>query len=112
MTTLPSFLKAGEAKAACQDAIQLANAARKAQGALQWELAASLWTQAANALQRDPHTGNETLQAQAHRRSAKTCEAMARTRVPKQLPKDNPDYRHMTKALIAEEEAIWRRDNP
>lgn len=33
MTTLPSFLKAGEAKAACQDAIQLANASRKVQGA-------------------------------------------------------------------------------
>ena len=112
MTTLPSFIKAGAAKAACQDAIQLANAARKAQGALQWELAASLWAQAADALQRDPHTGSETLQAQAHRRSAKTCTAMSRTRVPRQLPKDNPDYRHMTKALIAEEEAIWRRDNP
>jgi hypothetical protein len=100
MTTLPFFLKAGEAKVASQDAAQLANAARKAQGALQWQLAASLWTQAADALQRDPHTGNETLQAQAHRR------------VPRQLPKDNPDYRHMTKALIAEEEAIWRRENP
>lgn len=58
MTTLPSFLRAGEAKAARQDAIQLA---------------ASLWTQAADALKRDPHTANETLQAQAHRRSAKTC---------------------------------------
>lgn len=108
MTTLPSFLKAGAAKAACQDATQLANAARKAQGALQWALAASLWTQAADALQRDPHTGKETLQAQAHRRSANTCQAMARTRVPRQLPKDNPDYRHMTKTMLAEVEAEWR----
>lgn len=112
MTTLPFFLKAGEAKVASQDAAQLANAARKAQAALQWTMAASLWNQAAEALQRDPHTGKETLQAQAHRRSAKACVAMAGTRVPRQLPKDNPDYRHMTKALIAEEEAIWRRENP
>ena len=112
MITLPSFIKAGEAKAACQDATQLANAARKAQGTLQWALAASLWTQAADALQRDPHTGKETLQAKSHRRSAQTCQAMAQTRVPQQLPKDNPDYRHMTKALIAEEEEIWRRQYP
>lgn len=108
MTTLLDFMVVSNARMACQDAAMLAQAARKAQGALQWGLAASLWTQAANALQRDPHTGNETLQAQAHRRSAKTCEAMARTRVPTQLPKDNPDYRHMTKAAIAELEAEWR----
>lgn len=107
MTTLPLFIKAGEAKAACQDATQLAHAARKAQGALQWALAASLWAQAADALQRDPHTGKETLQAQAHRRSARNCEAMARTRVPPQLPDDNPDYRHMTRAAKAEHDAEW-----
>ncbi|WP_426307746.1 hypothetical protein ACN9MJ_10410 [Acidovorax facilis] len=112
MTTLPSFLKAGEAKAASQDAAQLAKAARKAQGALEWALAANLWTQAANALQRDPRTGQETLQALDHRRCARNCEAMTRTRVPNQLIKDNPDYRHMTRALIAEEEAIWRRHYP
>ena len=109
MTTLPSFIKAGEAKAASEGATQLAHAARQAQGALEWALAESLWNRAADALQRDPHTGKETLQAQAHRRSARNCQAMARTKVPAQLIKDNPDYRHMTKAMIEEEEAIWRR---
>lgn len=108
MTSLPSFIKAGEAKAASEDAAQLAHAARKAQGALEWALAESLWRQAADALQLDPHSGKETLQAQAHRRSARTCEAMARTNVPNQLIKDNPDYRHMTRVAIAELEAEWR----
>jgi len=37
MTALPAFIEAGKAKAASQNASMLAQAARKAQGALQWD---------------------------------------------------------------------------
>ncbi len=82
-----------------------------AQGALQWAMAASLYTQAADALPKDVHTGRDTAQAQAHRRSARNCQALVGTNAPNRLIKDNPDYEATLKQLRrdaeAEQDRFW-----
>ncbi len=108
MNTLSSFLKTAHARACSQEALMLEQAAKKAMGALQWRLAAELYTQAADCLPKDPHTGGDTIQAQAHRRAAANCTALSKTRTPSQLIKDAPDYGHMTRAAIAEHDAEWK----
>ncbi len=108
MNSLSSFLKAAHARACNQEAMMLHHGAKKAMGALQWRLAAELYTQAADCLPKDPHTGGDTIQAQAHRRAAATCSALAKTRTPNHLIKDAPDYGHMTRAAIAEHDAEWK----
>jgi len=108
MTTLPAFIDASKSRAASADAAMLTQAARQAQGALQWGLAANLYDQAADALSVDPHTGKETMQAQAHRRSARNCRALVGTNAPNRLIKDAPDYGHMTRQAIAERDKEWR----
>jgi len=112
MSTLPAFIEASKARAASTDAAMLAQAAKNAQGALQWALAASLYDQAADALPRDSHTGDETLQAKAHRRSARNCRALVNTKAPNRLIKDNPDYQATLKQLRreaeAEQDTYWR----
>jgi hypothetical protein len=109
MSALPSLLSAGQARAASTDAALLAKAAKNAQGALQWAMAASLYTQAADALPKDVHTGRDTTQAQAHRRSAQICSAMKETRAPQRLLKDAPDYGAAQRQLLREAEAEANR---
>ena len=108
MTTIPAFIDASKARAASADAAMLAQAARKAQAALQWALAANLYDQAAAALPADPHTGKETMQAQAHRRSARNCQALVGTTAPPRALRDCPDYGHMTRQALAEHDEEWR----
>lgn len=107
-TTIPAFIDAGKARAASADAAMLAQAAKKAQAALQWGLAANLYDQAADALQPDPNTGKETMQAQAHRRSARNCQALVGTTAPPRALRDCPDYGHMTRQALAEHDEEWR----
>lgn len=109
MIGLAAITSAAEARTASQDAAQLAQAARRAMGALQWDMAAVLFTQAADALPSNPHTSGDTITAQAHRRSARHCAAMAGTQAPQQLIKDAPDYGRMQRAAIAEHEREWTR---
>jgi hypothetical protein len=113
MTSLRTFIEAGQAKAASQESAMLVRAAKNAQGALQWQMAATLWNQAADALPRDPHTGRETLQAQAYRRSASHCQALVNTNAPMRLIKDAPDYEAERKKRLREVEAyqdtFWRQ---
>lgn len=105
MTTFSAFLNAGAARTASQESALLAKAAKNAQGALQWSMAATLWSQAAEALPRDPHTGRETLQAQAYRRSASHCQALVNTNAPMRLVKDAPDYEAEYRKRLREVEA-------
>lgn len=77
----------------------LAQAAQKAMGALQWGLAASLFSQAADALAIDPHTQAETVQAQNHRRSARNYKALVGTNAPNRLIKDVVGYGEMQHQL-------------
>jgi hypothetical protein len=109
MSALPSLVSAGKARTASTDAALLAKAAKNAEGALLWEMAASLYTQAADALPKDVHTGRDTAQAQAHRRSAQICSAMKGTRAPQRLLKDAPDYGAMQRQLLREAEAEANR---
>jgi hypothetical protein len=104
MSAITSIIEATKARTASQDAAQLAQAARRAMGALQWDMAAALYTQAADALPLNPHTSSETITAQAHRRSARHCTAMAGTQVPPQLIKDAPDYRRLQREAISQHE--------
>lgn len=104
MIGLAAITSAAEARTASQDAAQLAQAARRAMGALQWDMAAVLFTQAADALPRNPHTGGDTITAQTHRRSAQHCTAMAGTQAPQHLIKDAPDYGRMQREAIADHE--------
>lgn len=108
MSALPAILSASKARTASSDAELLAKAAKNAQGALQWGMAANLYEQAADALPVDLHTGKETMQAQAHRRSARNCRALVGTNAPNRLIKDAPDYGHMTRQAIAEHDEEWR----
>lgn len=108
MSALPAIIGASKARTASTDAALLAKAAMNAQGALQWAMAANLYDQAAAALPADPHTGKETMQAQAHRRSARNCRALVGTNAPNRLIKDAPDYGHMTRQAIAEHDEEWR----
>ena len=62
MSAITSIIEATKARTASQDAAMLAQAAKNAQGALQWAMAATLYDQAAEALPIDQHTGGETLQ--------------------------------------------------
>lgn len=109
MSATPSLLIAGQARAASTEAALLAKAAKNAEGALQWGMAASLYTQAAEALPKDVHTGRDTAQAQAHRRSAQICSAMKGTSAPLRLLKDAPDYGATLKQLQREAEAEQNR---
>lgn len=108
MSALPAIIGASKARTASTDAALLAKAAANAQGALQWAMAANLYDQAAAALPADPHTGKETMQAQAHRRSARNCRALVGTNAPNRLIKDAPDYGHMNRQAIAEHDEEWR----
>ena len=110
MTSITTLIDANKAKAASTDSAALAEAAKRAQGALQWALAACLWNQAADVLQRDPHTGDETIQAQAHRRAANNCRALVGTNAPMRLLEDSPDYGAMQRERIAEGERQWNRE--
>ncbi len=75
--SVDEFISASQAKAASSDSAMLAQAGQRAQLAMQWGLAANYFDQAAEALYLDPHTGAETIQARAHRRSAQICRALA-----------------------------------
>lgn len=109
MSAITSIIEATKARTASQDAAQLAQAARRAMGALQWDMAAVLYTQAADALPPNPHTGADTIVAHSYRMFAKQCTAMAGTQAPQQLIKDAPDYGRMQRAAIAEHEREWTR---
>lgn len=109
MIGLAAITSAAEARTASQDAAQLAQAARRAMGALQWDMAAVLYTQAADALPPNPHTGADTIVAHSYRMFAKQCTAMAGTQPPQQLIKDAPDYGRMQRAAIAAHEREWTR---
>ncbi|MBL7089129.1 hypothetical protein [Acidovorax sp.] len=108
MSALPAIIGANKARTASTDAALLVKAAMNAQGALQWAMAANLYDQAAAALPADPHTGKETMQAQAHRRSARNCQALVGTTAPPRAIKDAPDYGHMTRQAIAQHDEEWR----
>ena len=113
MSALPSILRAGQARAASTESALLAKAAKNAQGALQWAIAEALYTQAADALPKDVHTGRDTAQAQAYRQSARICCSMKGTNAPLRLLKDAPEYGAALKQLQREAEAeansIWSR---
>lgn len=109
MSSLPSFVSAGQARAASTDAALLAKAAKNAEGALQWGMSANLYKQAADAIPKDVHTGRDTAQAQAHRRSAQICSSMKGTRAPQRLLKDAPDYGAAQRQLMREAEAEAHR---
>lgn len=104
MIGLAAITSAAEARTASQDAAQLAQAARRAMGALQWDMAAVLYTQAADALPPNPHTGADTIVAHSYRMFAKQCAAMAGTQAPHQLIKDAPDYGRLQRDAIAQHE--------
>lgn len=109
MSALPAIIGASKARTASTDAALLAKAAMNAQGALQWAMAEALYTQAADALPKDVHTGRDTAQAHAHRQSARICGSMKGTSAPQRLLKDAPDYGATLKRLQREAEEEQNR---
>lgn len=113
-SALPEFMHASAAKLANQEAQKLANAAKNAQGALQWGLAERLYNEAADVLPRDPHTNAETIQAQCYRRAARTCKALLGTSASNRLIKDNPEYgliqRQMEREAELAQNRFWEND--
>lgn len=110
--SIDTFITDAQAKAASKESAMLSAAGKRAQHAMQWGLAANYFDQAAAALPLDPHTGAETIQARAHRRSAANCRALVGTFARNRLLADCPEYGAIARA---EEEAHtrewreWRR---
>lgn len=102
------FITAGQAKTASMESAMLAQAGQRAQLAMQWSLAASLYAQAADALPLDPHTGRDTLQAAAHRRCAAQCQALVGTAARNRLLRDCPEYGAIERAAVQEHSREWR----
>lgn len=107
-TTINTFVAAGQAKAGSLESAMLAQAGKRAQLAMQWGLAASLYDQAAAALPVDPHTGRETVQASAHRRCAAQCQALIGTSARNRLLRDCPEYGAIERAAVQEHSREWR----
>ncbi|MEQ6473991.1 hypothetical protein [Comamonas sp. wu1-DMT] len=103
--SIEEHISASQAKAASSDSAMLAQAGQRAQLAMQWGLAANLYDQAAEVLYLDPHTGAETIQARAHRRSAQICRSLLGTFARNRLLADCPEYGAIA---CAEEEAHTR----
>lgn len=106
--SLEAFIAAGQAKSVSMDSAMLAAAGKRAQLAMQRGLAANYFDQAAESLPRDPHTGAETIQAQAHRRSAATCRALVGTAARNRLLRDCPEYGATERAAAQEHSREWR----
>lgn len=107
-TNINTFVTEGQAKAGSLESAMLAQAGRRAQLAMQWGLAASLYGQAADALPLDPHTGQETVQATAHRRCAAQCQALIGTSARNRLLRDCPEYGAIERAAVQEHSREWR----
>lgn len=105
---IDTFITAGQAKAGSLESAMLAQAGKRAQLAMQWGLAASLYAQAADALPLDPHTGHETVQAAAHRRCAAQCQALVGTAARNRLLRDCPEYGAIERAKVKEHSREWR----
>ncbi|WP_159917848.1 hypothetical protein [Pantoea sp. 18069] len=105
---IEAFITAGQAKTVSMDSAMLAAAGKRAQLAMQWGLAANYFDQTAEALPRDPHTDAETIQAQAHRRSAATCRALVGTAARNRLLRDCPEYGAIERAAVKEHPREWR----
>lgn len=105
---IDTFITAGQAKAGSLESAMLAQAGKRAQLAMQWGLAASLYGQAADALPLDPHTGFETVQAAAHRRCAAQCQALVGTAARNRLLRDCPEYGAIERAAAQEHSREWR----
>lgn len=104
---IDTFITASQAKAGSLESAMLAQAGKRAQLAMQWGLAASLYAQAADALPLDRHTGHETVQAAAHRRCAAQCQALVGTAARNRLLRDCPEYGAIERANIKEHSREW-----
>lgn len=105
---LNEFISASQARAASSDSAMLAQAGQRAQLAMQWGLAANYFDQAAEALYLDPHTGAETIQARAHRRSAQICRALLGTFARNRLLADCPEYGAIARTEEEAHAREWR----
>ncbi|WP_128422655.1 hypothetical protein [Delftia tsuruhatensis] len=105
---LEAFINAGEAKAASVESAMLAEAGKRAMLAMQWGLAASLYSQAADAIPLNTHTGRETIQARMHRLSAAMCKAMVGTFASNRLLRDCPEYGALERAAVEAHTREWR----
>lgn len=106
--SIDAFITSAQAKAASMESAMLAEAGKRAQLAMQWGLAVSLYNQAADALPLDPHTGRETIQASAHRRSAAHCQALVGTFARNRLLRDCPEYGAIARAKEEAHTREWR----